>query len=194
MHRTNFFKKVSSHSLMGNPTVDFLSLDTEGGELEVLETLPWDQVDIRAISVETHHQAPHIKDRLFTLLRAEGFSHLGSLALDDIFVRLEAGGLSPQQTVREVMTRRTRRLCQYSRVPLAQLASHCATTWPRDFYRHQTFSWDLHALLLQTTSDFCPWSLESQAGQTLKSRVASLAGWPRWLGVTVPEATKNLTV
>jgi hypothetical protein len=115
-------------------------------------------------------------------------------ALDDIFVRLEAGGLSPQQTVREVMTRRTRRLCQYSRVPLAQLASHCATNWPRDFYRDQTFSWDLHALLLQTTSDFCPWSLESQAGQTLKSRVASLAGWPRWLGVTVPEATKNLTV
>ena len=136
---------------MGNPTVDFLSLDTEGGELEVLETLPWDKVDIRAISVETHHQTPHTKDRLFSLLRAKGFSHLGSLALDDIFVRLEAGGLSPQHTAREVMTRRTRRLCQYSRVPRAQLASHCATNWPRDFYRDQVYSRHLQHRLLHAT-------------------------------------------
>ena len=96
------------HSLLlalGNPTVDFLSLDTEGGELEVLETLPWDKVDIRAISVETQHQAADTRDRLLALLLAVGFSHLGSLGHDDILVRLAAGGRSPLQTVGEVMSR-----------------------------------------------------------------------------------------
>jgi hypothetical protein len=33
--------------------VDLLILDIEGPELEVLESLPWDKVDITAISVET---------------------------------------------------------------------------------------------------------------------------------------------
>ena len=33
--------------------VDYFSLDIEGPELEVLQTLPWDKVDITAISVET---------------------------------------------------------------------------------------------------------------------------------------------
>ena len=90
---------------LGNPTVDFLSLDTEGGELEVLEALPWDKVDIRAISVETEHRAAGTRDRLLSLLLAVGFSHLGSLGHDDILVRLAAGGRSPLQTVGEVMSR-----------------------------------------------------------------------------------------
>ena len=37
---------------LGNPTVDFLSLDIEGAEFQVLRTIPWDKVDIRALSVE----------------------------------------------------------------------------------------------------------------------------------------------
>ena len=83
---------------LDNPTVDFLSLDTEGGELEILETLPWDKVDIRAISVETEHQDADTRERLLSLLKKVGFSHLGSLARDDVFVKLEAGGISPQSS------------------------------------------------------------------------------------------------
>ena len=37
----------------GNVTVNYLSLDLEGGELQVLQTLPWDKVDIEVISVRT---------------------------------------------------------------------------------------------------------------------------------------------
>ena len=39
----------------GNVTVNYLSLDLEGAELQVLETLPWDKVDIEVMTVETHH-------------------------------------------------------------------------------------------------------------------------------------------
>ena len=32
---------------LGNPTVDLFSLDVEGSEMGVIETVPWDKVDIR---------------------------------------------------------------------------------------------------------------------------------------------------
>lgn len=32
---------------VGNPTVDYMSLDIEGAELAVLRSIPWDKVDIR---------------------------------------------------------------------------------------------------------------------------------------------------
>jgi len=35
--------------------VDYFSLDVEGMELEVLETIPWSRLDIRALSVEDRH-------------------------------------------------------------------------------------------------------------------------------------------
>ena len=38
-----------------NPRVDYLSLDVEGAELAVLETIPFDRVDIRTLSVEVEH-------------------------------------------------------------------------------------------------------------------------------------------
>ena len=35
---------------LGKPTIDFMSLDIEGTELQVLKTIPFDQVDIRVSS------------------------------------------------------------------------------------------------------------------------------------------------
>ena len=32
---------------LGNPTVDYFSLDVEGAEMGILESIPWDKVDIR---------------------------------------------------------------------------------------------------------------------------------------------------
>ena len=37
---------------MGVEKVDFLSLDVEGAEVVVLNTVPWDKVDIELIMVE----------------------------------------------------------------------------------------------------------------------------------------------
>ena len=39
---------------MGNPTVHYFSLDIEGAELAVLKSIPWDKVDIKVLTVETH--------------------------------------------------------------------------------------------------------------------------------------------
>ena len=32
---------------MGNPVVDYFSLDVEGAELQILKTIPWDKVNIK---------------------------------------------------------------------------------------------------------------------------------------------------
>ena len=34
---------------MGNPTVDYFSLDVEGAELQILKTIPWNNVDIKVL-------------------------------------------------------------------------------------------------------------------------------------------------
>ena len=37
---------------MGNPVVDYLSLDIEGAELPVLKSIPWNMVNIKVLSIE----------------------------------------------------------------------------------------------------------------------------------------------
>jgi len=39
---------------IGNPTVDFFSLDIEGAEIPVLESIPWKKVKIRVILIEVN--------------------------------------------------------------------------------------------------------------------------------------------
>jgi len=40
---------------MGNPTVDFFSLDVEGAEFPILKTIPWRKVDIKVVQIEVNH-------------------------------------------------------------------------------------------------------------------------------------------
>ena len=37
---------------LGRPKIDFLSIDIEGAELAVLNTIPWDKVEIELIMIE----------------------------------------------------------------------------------------------------------------------------------------------
>ena len=86
---------------LGNPTVDFLSLDIEGAEYQVLKTIPWHKVDIRTLSVETQFAGDVLEGSrkdIINLLTGVGYSHLGSLARDDIFVRLPPVGLAQESS------------------------------------------------------------------------------------------------
>ena len=44
---TQCFPLYSILLALGNPTVDYFSLDVEGVEAGVLNSIPWDKVDIR---------------------------------------------------------------------------------------------------------------------------------------------------
>lgn len=123
---------------LGNPTVDFLSLDIEGAEFQVLKNIPWKSVDIRAISVETQFAGEVMEgDRkdILRLLTDHGYTHLDSIARDDIFVKLEPNHTTPNLQLQELLRRRSIRRCSYYRVPHDRLANHCRLMYPLDYFR-----------------------------------------------------------
>jgi len=51
---------------VGNPIVDFFSLDVEGSEIEVLRSIPWERVKIRVILVEVNHVDKSVVNTILT--------------------------------------------------------------------------------------------------------------------------------
>jgi len=74
----------------GNRTVNYLSLDIEGAEFLVLQTIPWDKVDIEVISLETNHVGevfPGSQREVREYLEERGYVLAATVEIDDIFVR-----------------------------------------------------------------------------------------------------------
>jgi len=78
---------------MGNPTVHYFSLDIEGAELQVLKTIPWQNVDIQVISVETHLAGvvfPGSRQEIIDFMDSVGYRLVNwsqERTKDDLFVR-----------------------------------------------------------------------------------------------------------
>lgn len=62
--------------------IDFLSVDTEGGELEILASIDFTRFPTKVISVENNYYSPEIR----TLLESRGFLHLGTFGVDEIYL------------------------------------------------------------------------------------------------------------
>jgi len=64
---------------LGNPTVHWMSLDIEGAEFPVLKSIPWDKVDIQALTVETHffgRYFPGDRDEFLEYMKSVGYTHI----------------------------------------------------------------------------------------------------------------------
>ena len=61
--------------------IDFLSLDTEGGELDILRDIDFNTLPVRAISVENNYFTLTIRDYLAKF----GFQHMGTIGIDEIY-------------------------------------------------------------------------------------------------------------
>ena len=71
---------------VGNPRVDFLSLDIEGAELAVLKTVPWDKVHIELVMIETYHSD---KDAIDKIMFAAGYEIYKEMEIDVIYRRIK---------------------------------------------------------------------------------------------------------
>jgi hypothetical protein len=66
--------------------IEFLSVDTEGSELEIFQTIPFDKFKFGLIVFE-HNRNDVTKRMVGAILLSNGYRLLESLAVDDIYVR-----------------------------------------------------------------------------------------------------------
>jgi hypothetical protein len=67
---------------IGVKTVDYLSIDVEGAEFEVLRGIDFESVQVNVIGVE---HSPRFSE-VYELLTTSGFEYQGMLFFDEIFV------------------------------------------------------------------------------------------------------------
>jgi hypothetical protein len=65
-------------------TIDYWSLDTEGSELALLRSFPFDEYQLRVLTVE-HNNGP-IRDQLRNFLESQGYLLVRDLGIDDGYV------------------------------------------------------------------------------------------------------------
>lgn len=62
--------------------IDFLSLDTEGGELDILKSIDFDRFHIKVITVENNYGDNYI----FSFLTSKGYKKLINLGCDELYI------------------------------------------------------------------------------------------------------------
>lgn len=68
--------------LHGITKVDFLSVDTEGGELDILKSINFDELPVKVISVENNYYVNSIR----SYLESKGFLYIGTFKVDEIYL------------------------------------------------------------------------------------------------------------
>jgi FkbM family methyltransferase len=66
----------------GIKEIDFLSVDTEGGELEILKSIDFDETPVSVISVENNYYTNSIRD----YLEKNGYIYIGTFKVDEIYM------------------------------------------------------------------------------------------------------------
>ena len=74
------------------------------------------------------------RDSILSYLEAQGFTHLDRIAMDDLLVKIDHNGVSPAVSLKEVMTTKAARACQYLMVPAHRLPSYCREMFPRNYF------------------------------------------------------------
>ena len=70
--------------------IDYLSLDVEGGEMDVLRAFPWAEYTVALLTVETNDDAAK-ETELRAYMAEQGYTFLGHAADDDYFAWRPAG-------------------------------------------------------------------------------------------------------
>jgi hypothetical protein len=73
------------------PIIDYWSLDTEGSELAILKSFPFDEYSFRVLTVE-HNWLP-VREDIKAFLESRGYQRIKVLEIDDCYVK---DGYSPR--------------------------------------------------------------------------------------------------
>jgi hypothetical protein len=69
------------------PIIDYWSLDTEGSELTILKSFPFDEYSFRVLTVE-HNRLP-IREEIRGFLESRRYRRIRAIEIDDCYVKDE---------------------------------------------------------------------------------------------------------
>lgn len=81
-------KTIPLHSLLqlnNITTVDYCSIDVEGAELSVLQSIDFDAVDIHCFSIENNYQ----DKKITKLMKTSGYKMVRRISCDEIYVKVQ---------------------------------------------------------------------------------------------------------
>ena len=70
-------------NIVDSTTIDFLSLDTEGNELKILQTIDFNKYDIKVITVENNDY----DDKFLKFLTPKGYQPVTRLGCDEVYIK-----------------------------------------------------------------------------------------------------------
>ena len=88
--RVQCFPLYSVLMALGNPRVELFSLDIEGAEYPVLQTVPWAKVNIRCLIIEVNHAGTIFEGNHFQirkLMKDNGYKQHQASEIDVIYVK-----------------------------------------------------------------------------------------------------------
>lgn len=63
-------------------TIDYLSIDVEGGEYDIVKSIDFNKYDIKIMSVENNYE----EKSMITLIESFGFQHIYNIGADNIYI------------------------------------------------------------------------------------------------------------
>jgi FkbM family methyltransferase len=87
------------------PTIDYWSLDTEGSELAILKSFPFDEYSLRVLTIE-HNWLP-AREHIRVFLAGMGYQRIKALHVDDCYVWTELVTLPSWRTRTRVPSSRS---------------------------------------------------------------------------------------
>lgn len=79
--QTVLFNKVMKD--LGIFEIDYLSLDTEGNEMKILQSIDWDKFHIKVMTIENNYGDP----AQTSFIQSKGYYLMGRLEADEVFVK-----------------------------------------------------------------------------------------------------------
>ncbi|MFT7389529.1 MAG: FkbM family methyltransferase [Candidatus Endobugula sp.] len=80
----------------GVTSIDFLSVDTEGGELDIIKSIDFSKTPVKVISVENNYFKSGMQNYLISI----GFLYLGTFNVDEIYI---FGGEKLREAIKDQM-------------------------------------------------------------------------------------------
>ena len=81
---------LSIMNAIGTKHIDYFSLDVEGGELIILNSIPWDKLDSDLFTIETDQN----RNEIIAFMEGKGYERFHKLKGDDLFPKINVTALN----------------------------------------------------------------------------------------------------